>query len=118
MTPQPLGKQRTGKFGEKAAFIRSQPDSMSPRDIVAAGALQGLKISVPHVYALRKSTEKSGSRDENALGVSTPKTNGRLSDSNGRPTYIEQRIRAAMAEVGLRRAREIFNTVAMTFLDG
>jgi hypothetical protein len=49
-------EQRTSArlgFGAKADFIRSQPESMSAREVVEAAAAQGLKISVNHGHNLR-----------------------------------------------------------------
>lgn len=105
------GEQRS-VYGAKADFIRSQPDSMSAREIANAAAAQGLEVSVAHVYNLRSKSAK-------ALGDGEEKRDirARSPDPNypARLGAMERRIRAAIAELGLRRARQIFEEIADVF---
>src|SRR5512133_104504 len=105
-------RQRRGHFGEKADFIRSQPGSMSAKEIVEAAAKHGLKISANHVYNLRAVSAK---------GQAGGKENWRLGSRHSDVVYparlveTERKIRAAIAEIGLSRARQIFDDVADVF---
>ncbi|HMA94219.1 MAG TPA: hypothetical protein VKP30_16120 [Polyangiaceae bacterium] len=105
MTNQKTFRQRRGRFGEKADFIRSQPNSMSAKQIVEAAAKQGLKISVNHVYNLR-------------MGTATKLAGGTRTRAHGRSKSLERQIRDSIAELGLQRAREIFEEIAEVFRGG
>src|SRR5512133_2363146 len=94
--------QRRGHFGEKANFIRSQPRSMSAKQVVEAAAKQGLKISVNHVYNLR-------------MGAAAKLAGVIRRSLQNRPTSIERQIRDAIAELGLQRARDVFDDIAEVF---
>jgi hypothetical protein len=109
-------KKVPGKFGAKAEFIRDQPESMSAKEIVEAAAKQGIKISVNHVYNLRTAAAKKGEGGKGS-GFAAPAKRGvgrpRANAAGG--TDVERQLRAAIAEVGLQRAREIFEAVAVAF---
>src|SRR5512133_1141682 len=105
MTNQRTVRQRRGRFGEKANFIRSQPDSMSAKQIVEAAAKQGLKISVNHVYNLRMDTAAKSAGGARVL-------------ARGRAMSLERQIRDSIAEIGLQRAREILVEIAEVFRGG
>lgn len=112
MASKKTGKKVVGKFGEKADFIRSQPESMPAKDVVEAAAKHGLKISVNHVYNLRTAASKKDDVKSTGLlgskrGVGRPRASGGAD--------VEKQLRAAIAEVGLQRAREIFDAVAIAF---
>ncbi len=113
MASKKTGKKVPGKFGAKADFIRSQPESMSAKDIVDAAAKQGIKISVNHVYNLRTAAAKKADSPK-GVGLLTPKRGvGRPRTTGG--ADVERQLRAAIAEIGLQRAREIFDAVAVAF---
>src|SRR5512133_1239571 len=105
MTNQRTVRQRRGRFGEKADFIRSQSNSISATQIVEAAAKQGLKISVNHVYNLRTiaAAKRAGSTRIHVRGPSKS---------------LEHQIRDAIAEIGLHRAREILEEIAEMFRGG
>jgi hypothetical protein len=84
------------KFGENAAFIRSQPDSMTAKEVSIVAAKRGLKISVNHVYNLRAAAQKKS-------GVKVGR--GRRGASSD-----DDVLRAAIANIGLKRAREILTS--------
>jgi len=54
------GRKRRQKFGAKADFIRSMSPETPAKEVVAAGAKKGLKITESHVYNLRSTTKKRG----------------------------------------------------------
>lgn len=113
MASKKTGKKVPGKFGAKADFIRNQPESMPAKEVVEAAAKQGIKISVNHVYNLRTAAAKKGESPKGS-GLMAPKRGvGRPRASGG--TDVERQLRAAIAEVGLQRAREIFDAVAVAF---
>lgn len=108
------GDQDPSKFGAKANFIRSQSDTMSAKDIVETAAKLGMKVSVNHVCNLR-AAEESAVRGSSE--VADPPRRRRV----GRPPSaatgedVEQRLRTAIAELGLRRAREVFDMIEAAF---
>jgi hypothetical protein len=111
MASKKPGKKTSDKFGAKADFIRSMPESMSAKEVADAAAKQGIKISVNHVYNLRTAARKAdGVAPVAKRGPGRPRATGSSSNSN-----VEQQLRAAIAEVGLQRAREIFDAVAAAF---
>ena len=114
MAMKKTGKKKvSGKFGAKADFIRSMPESMPAKEVVDAAAKQGIKISVNHVYNLRTAAAKK-TDDVKGTGLLTPKRGvGRPRTSGG--SDVERQLRAAIAEVGLQRAREVFDAVAVAF---
>lgn len=116
MASKKTGKKVTGKFGAKADFIRNQPESMSAKEIVEAAAKQGIKISVNHVYNLRTAAAKKGEPGKGAALLVPKRGVGRPPRAAaGGGTDVERQLRAAIAEVGLQRAREIFEAVAVAF---
>jgi hypothetical protein len=114
MASKKTSKKPSGKFGAKAEFIRSQPESMSAKEIVDAAAKQGIKISVNHVYNLRTAAAKKSGSPLPAVGPAK-RGPGRPRANVGGSSSVEQQLRAAIAEVGLQRAREIFDAVAAAF---
>ena len=86
---------------------------MPAKDVVEAAAKQGLKISVNHVYNLRTAAAKKEG-DTKGSGLLTPKRGvGRPRLTGG--SDVERQLRSAIAEIGLQRAREIFDAVAIAF---
>jgi hypothetical protein len=114
MASKKSSKKPSGKFGAKAEFIRSQPESMSAKDIVDAAAKQGIKISVNHVYNLRTAAAKKSGTPLPSISP-VKRGPGRPRANAAGPSNVEQQLRAAIAEVGLQRAREIFDAVTAAF---
>jgi len=75
---------------------------MSAKEIVEAAAKQGLKISAHHVYNLR-------------MGAAARRTGAMRGSSPHHTSSVERQIRDAIAEIGLQRAREIFEEIAEVF---
>ena len=95
-------RRRRGRFGEKADFIRSQPHTMSAREVVEAAEKVGIKISVNHVYNLRMGATAKHAPVARLL-------------AHHRSPSLERQIRDFIAEIGLRRARTIFEEVEAAF---
>lgn len=109
-----LKKKSAGTFGAKAEFIRSQPDQLSAREIVEAAKKRGLQITVNHVYNIRaaKRTQLAAERPKKRRGSPvSPHSNF----TSHRRDAGEIALRRAIAEIGLARAREIFDSVAAVF---
>jgi hypothetical protein len=126
MAAKKSSSKNSGKFGAKADFIRSQPASMSAKDVVDAAKKVGLKVTVNHVYNIRAAGKKEGAFAP-PRSVPAPSANLSTASRRGRkpalpvPTVtaaLEAQLRRAIAEVGLQRAREIFNSVESVFVGG
>ena len=127
MAAKKSNNKNSGKFGAKAEFIRSQPASMSAKDVVDAAKKVGLKVTVNHVYNIRAAGKKDGGFAP-PRSVSVPSTNQPTASRRGRgpastragaaSTALEGQLRRAIAEVGLQRAREIFDSVESVFVGG
>ncbi len=119
--------KNTGKFGAKAEFIRSQPASMSAKEVVEAAKKVGLKVTVNHVYNIRAAGKKEGgfapprSAAAPSASHSTGSRRGRgpgSASGGAASAALEAQLRRAIAEVGLQRAREIFDSVESVFVGG
>ena len=126
MAAKKTSNKNSGKFGAKADFIRSQPASMSAKDVVDAARKVGLKVTVNHVYNIR-AAEKKDSPHAGPRSAAAPSTNLASPSRRGRrsaaqavsaSTALEAQLRRAIAEVGLQRAREIFDSVESVFVGG
>ena len=98
------------KFGAKSEFVRSLDPSIPVAEVVALAEKSGMKLTPGLVYNIRSAAGVSlrSSRDKVATKVSRRKA---LLD-HGMP---EVQLRAAIAQVGLSRAREILEEVEATF---
>lgn len=87
---------------------------MPAKDVVAKAASQGMKLSEKYVYNVR-SSHRSGPATRPGPGRPAKRgrpARARASASNGN---LEVRLRGAIAELGLARAREIFDEVSAAF---
>jgi hypothetical protein len=108
--------QELTKFGAKADFIRSQPESMSAKEIVEAAAKQGMRVSVNHVYNLRAAAaSKSVARAPSAATQLPRKLRVGRPPAIAAGENVEQKLRMAIAELGLVRAREVFDMIEAAF---
>lgn len=97
------------KFGAKSEFVRSLDPSIPVAEVVALAEKSGMKLTPGLVYNIRSAAGVSlRSREKVASKVSRRKA---LLD-HGMP---EAQLRAAIAQVGLSRAREILEEVEATF---
>jgi len=126
MAAKKTSNKNSGKFGAKADFIRSQPASMSAKEVVEGAKRVGLKVTVNHVYNIRAAAKKEGtfapprSAPAPSTGHASASRRGRgpASSASGASAALEAQLRRAIAEVGLQRAREIFNSVESVFVGG
>jgi hypothetical protein len=91
------------RFGAKSEFVRSLDPAMPAGDVVALAAQRGLKLTTGFVYNIR-----SGAGAKANARAAKPKP----APPSGSPEAL---LRAAIAEVGLARAREILQEVEATF---
>ena len=112
--------KNSGKFGAKAEYIRSQPASMSAKEVVEAAKKAGLKVTVNHVYNIRAASKKEGAfappRSVPAPSTASRRGRGPASSVSTASAALEAQLRRAIAEVGLQRAREIFDSVESVFV--
>lgn len=96
-----------GKFGAKAAFVRSHPNA-SAKDIVALAAKVGLKLTVNHVYNIR-STSGISRRKGGTVAHATPPL------ASGKPGKVdpaaEAQFRRLVLEIGVRRAGKLLREI-------
>ncbi len=87
------------------------PADASAKDVVAAAAKKGIKITPAYVYVIRSKTDapKAAKPGRKAKG-------GRRAAARGAGTgSAEAQLRQAIAEIGLAKAREIFAEVEAAF---
>jgi hypothetical protein len=106
MVAEKSGKPR---FGAKSEFVRSLDRSLSAAEVVALADKRGLRLTPAFVYNIR-SAETRASKVRPA--VKSSRRAPRVSATGGSP---EAQLRAAIAQIGLARAREILEEVEDTF---
>jgi hypothetical protein len=106
MVGEKAGKPR---FGAKSEFVRSLDRSLSAAQVVALAEKKGLRLTPAFVYNIRSA---GASRDGSSRAV--PERSQRQV-KNGGARSPEAQLRAAIAEIGLARARQILEEVENTF---
>jgi hypothetical protein len=100
------------RFGAKSDFVRSLDPSIPAAEVVALAEKRGLKLTTALVYNIR-SASNAGAR---AKGRAAARLNGVPNGWAQRvDTNVEAQLRAAIAQVGLSRARQILEEVEATF---
>jgi hypothetical protein len=107
MVAEKPGKPR---FGAKTEFVRSLDRSLSAAQVVALAEKKGLRLTPAFVYNIR-SAEASRSPQARSAGRASRRVSKDLPLS-GSP---EAQLRAAIAQIGLVRARQILDEVEETF---
>ncbi len=104
----PLNGESNGKprFGAKTEFVRSLDRSISAAEVVGLAAARGMKMSAGFVYNIRSSD--SGKARLHA--TRKPKRSA--------ASRHEDVLRAAIAQLGIQRARQILDEVEATFAGG
>lgn len=99
------------RFGAKSEFVRSLDPSIPAAEVVALAEKRGLKLTTGLVYNIRSASNASlrGSRAQFAPKVAA---RARVS-SQSEPAEVQ--LRAAIAQIGLARARQILEEVEDTF---
>ena len=123
MAATKTGNKKNDKFGAKASFIRSQPETMSAKEVVEGAKKVGLKVTVNHVYNIRAASKTDGVRSSpktiplaNTGTVSPSRLGHKSTFAFSTATYtLESQLRLAIAQMGLQRAREIFRSVESLF---
>jgi len=105
----PANGESNGKprFGAKSEFVRSLDRGIPAAQVVALAAARGMKVSTAFVYNVR-SAASSKARHDGARKRPTPRAAG----------GHEAELRAAIAQLGIQRARQILDEVEETFAGG
>lgn len=110
MVAEKPGKPR---FGAKTEFVRSLDRSLSAAEVVALAEKKGLRLTPAFVYNIRSA---QSARSQPARGGrSARRPIAKEAPLSGSP---EAQLRAAIAQIGLVRAREILDEVEQTFAGG
>lgn len=104
MAGEKPGKPR---FGAKSEFVRSLDRSLSAAEVIALAEKKGLRLTPAFVYNIRSAEAARGGR-----AVRPGKNGSALKGS------AEAQLRAAIAQIGLARARQILDEVERTFAGG
>jgi hypothetical protein len=91
------------KFGAKSEFVRSLPRDIPAAKVVALAQERGLQLTTGFVYNIRSSRKVNGEAQQ----AKRP--------SQAKALSPEAVLRAAIAQIGLVRAREILEKVEETF---
>jgi hypothetical protein len=108
MASEKHGKPR---FGAKSEFVRSLDPSIPAAEVVALAEKRGLKLTTGLVYNIRSASNAAlrGSRARLAQKPVAKWRNGTSVET------AEAQLRAAIAQIGLSRARQILEEVEETF---
>jgi hypothetical protein len=101
MAGEKAGKPR---FGAKSEFVRSLDRALSAAEVIALAEKRGLRLTPAFVYNIRSA------QAARSLPV-RPGKNG----VGGLKGSAEAQLRAAIAQIGLARARQILDEVERTF---
>jgi hypothetical protein len=93
------------KFGAKSEFVRSLDRGIPAADVVALAHRRGMKLTAGFVYNIRSS----------ANGKANGNGTAHKRKSTGTVERAEAVLRAAIAQIGLAKAREILEEVEQTF---
>lgn len=108
MASEKHGKPR---FGAKSEFVRSLDPSIPAAEVVALAEKRGLKLTTGLVYNIR-SASNAALRGSRAHLAQKPVAKWRAGISDD---AAEAQLRAAIAQIGLSRARQILEEVEETF---
>jgi hypothetical protein len=109
-----MGAEKQGKprFGAKSEFVRSLDRSLSAAEVVAMAQKKGLSLTPAFVYNIRSA---EGSRSSRGRASRVSRRVAKDPVLTGSP---EAQLRAAIAQIGLVRARQILDEVEATFVGG
>jgi hypothetical protein len=93
------------KFGAKSEFVRSLDRTIPAAEVVALAERRGMKLTTGFVYNIRSS---ANGRSNETRSLRKRKTLNHVESA-------EQLLRAAIAQIGLAKAREILDEVEATF---
>lgn len=95
------------KFGAKSEFVRSLDRGIPAAEVVALAERRGMKLTAGFVYNIRSSSNGKASGNGNGA-LRKRRTITKIESA-------EQTLRAAIAQIGLAKAREILDEVEATF---
>ncbi len=95
------------RFGAKSEFVRSLDHGIPAARVVELAAARGMKVSAAFVYNIRSSANGKARRES-----AQKRRAGRA------PLGHEELLRAAIAQLGIQRARQILDEVEDTFARG
>jgi hypothetical protein len=97
------------RFGAKSEFVRSLDRGIPAAEVVALAERRGMKLTAGFVYNIRSSSNgKSHGNGHGNGALRKRKTITKIESA-------EQTLRAAIAQIGLAKAREILDEVEDTF---
>jgi hypothetical protein len=100
-----IAKTGKGKFGAKAAFVRSHPDA-SAKEVVALAAKAGLTLTVNHVYNIRSTSGISRRK-----GKATPHASASKASKVKVSGTAEAQFRRLVLDIGVSRARKLLHDI-------
>lgn len=113
------------RAGSKTAFVLGLPKDMPAKDAVAAAKAKGISISVGYVHGIRSAHGRKGKNrgpGRPRRGPGRPSKRGRgarraaeRARAGGSAGDLDHGLRAAIAELGLARTRQILDEVAAAF---
>src|SRR3954463_6263382 len=109
MASEKHGKPR---FGAKSEFVRSLDPSIPAADVVALAEKRGLKLTTGLVYNIRSASKAAARGSRAKKAVTKPIGKWRAAFAEG---SAEAQLLAAIAQIGLSRARQILEEVEDTF---
>ncbi len=116
-TSAPKASTKKPEFGFKSAFIKSQPLTMTAKEVVEAAKAKGITLSENLVYAAGASAKGNGGASKKAKGATKakPGPKPKKAATSKASSSLEATLRNAIAQVGLSRAREILAQVEKAF---
>jgi hypothetical protein len=111
MAAKKKARKTTTKMN-KSEFVRSLAESVPAKQVVAEAAKLGMKLDEKYVYNVRSADRQKGGAPGRRAAVGRAIRGRRTHGENG---ILEDRLRTAIAEVGLARAREVFAEVESAF---
>ena len=102
-TPKSAPSSPTQKVS-KTAFVLGQPETMTVKEVVAAGAKQGIKLSTAYVYNIRNTAKKKAGKPGRKLGrppkaAATAHPTGAAGD--------DWQFKKMVLDIGLKKARAL-----------
>ena len=96
------GEEKPAKRKTKSAFIRSQPDTLSAKEVVDRAKKAGFTIGEKYVYVIR-----SASRKKAGKGKRVAKVAAAAAPAPAAETGNEREFRRLALHLGLKRADEL-----------
>ncbi len=101
----PGEKAAKPRFGAKSEFVRSLDPAIPAAEVVALAEKRGLKLTTGLVYNIRSASSRTKASRK-------PSGKWRVAATDD---SAEAQLRAAIAQIGLSRARQILEEVEDTF---